>query len=88
MKQLTIVVIDDLYDETANSKVLFDLVIAGRHCNVHLMVIRHYLLQQSKYSKTIDLNMTQIVLFNSPNDSQQNGILVGQPCERCTLLKV
>ena len=50
LKQRTLVVIDDLYDEAANSKEFLDLVIAGRHHNVHLMVLRHNLFQQSKYS--------------------------------------
>ena len=88
LKQRTLVVIDDLYDEAANSKEFLDLVIAGRHRNVHLMVLRHNLFQQSKYSKTIDLNVTQIVLFNSPRDSEQIGILGRQLGERSTLLKV
>ena len=88
MKQRTLVVIDDLYDEAANTKEFLDLVIAGRHRNVHLMVLRHNLFQQSKFSKTIDLNVTQIVLFNSPRDSEQIGILGRQLGERSTLLKV
>ena len=71
LKQRILVVIDDLYDEAANNKEFFDLVIAGRHRNVHLMVLRHILFQQSKYSKTIDSNVTQIILFNSPRDSEQ-----------------
>ena len=88
LKQRTLVVLDDLYDEAANSKEFLDLVIAGRHRNIHLMVLRHNLFQQSKYSKTIDLNVTQIVLFNSPRDSEQIGILGRQLGERSTLLKV
>ena len=62
------VVLDDLYDEDANSKEFLDLVIAGRHRNIHLIVLRRNLFQQSEYSKTIDLNVTQIVLFNCPRD--------------------
>ena len=46
LKQRTLVVIDDLYVEAAQSKEFLDLVIAGRHKNVHLMVLRHNLFQQ------------------------------------------
>ena len=74
-KQRTLVVIDDLYDEAAQSKKFLDLVIAGRHKNVHLMVLRHNLFQQCKNSETIDLNVTQMILFNSPRDLEQIGIL-------------
>ena len=65
-----------------------DLVIAGRHRNVHLMMLRHTLFQQSKYSKTIDLNVTQTDLLKNPRDSEQIGILGRQLGERSTLLKV
>ena len=87
LKQRTLVVIDDLYDEAAQSKEFLDLVIAGRHKNVHLMVLRHNLFQQCKSSKTIDLNVTQMILFNSPRDLEQIGILGRQLGERSTLMK-
>ena len=89
LKQRTLVVIiDDLYDEAAQSKELLYLVIAGRHKKVHLMVLRHNLiLEQCKHSKTIDLNVTQMILFNSPRDSEQIGILGRQLGKRSTLLK-
>ena len=87
LKQRTLVVIDDLYDEAAQSKEFLDLVIAGRHKNVHLMVLRHNLFQQCKNSKTIDLNVTQMILFNSPRDLEQIGILGRQLGERSTLMK-
>ena len=41
LKQRTLVVIVDLYDEAAQTKEFLDLVNAGRHKNVHLMVLRH-----------------------------------------------
>ena len=88
LKQRTFVVLDDLYDEAANSKGFLDLVIAGRHRTIHLMVLRHNLFQQSKNSETIYLIVTQIVLFNSPRVSDQIGVLRCQLGERSTLLKV
>ena len=77
-----LLVLDDLFDEAAQSKDFLALVVAGRHCNVHLMVLRHNLFQRTKNSKTIDLNVTQIVLFKSPRDSEQIGVLGRQLGER------
>ena len=75
---------DDLFDEAASSKDVLAIVIARLHRNVHLMVLRHNLNQQSKNSKTIDLNVTQIVLFNSP---EQIGFLGRQLGERQTFIE-
>ena len=86
LKKRILLVIDDLFDEAASSKEFLATVIAGRHRNVHLMVLRHNLYQQSKNSKTIDLNVTQIVLFNSPRDSELIGILGRQLGERQTTI--
>ena len=86
LKQRTLV-IENLYDEAAQSKELLYLVIAGRHKKVHLMVLRHNLFQQCKHSKTINLNVTQMILFNSPRDLEQIGNLGRQLGERSTLLK-
>ena len=81
-KKRILLVLDDLFDEAAQSKDFLALVVAGRHRNVHLMVLRHNLFQRTRNSKTIDLNVTQIVLFNSPRDSQQIGVLGRQLGER------
>ena len=86
LKKRILLVLDDLFDEAAPSKEFLAIVIAGRHRNVHLMVLRHNLYQQSKNSKTIDLNVTQIILFNSPRDSEQIGILGRQLGERQTTI--
>ena len=81
-KKRILLVLDDLFDEAAQIKDLLALVVAGRHRNVHLMVLRYNLFQRTKNSKTIDLNVTQIVLFNSPRDSEQIGVLGRQLGER------
>ena len=73
-KKRILLVLDDLFDEAAQSKELLALVVAGRHRNVHLMVLRHNFFQRTKDSKTIDLNVTQTNLFNSPRDSEQIGV--------------
>ena len=65
-KKRILLVLDDFFDEAAQSKEFLALVVAGRHRNVHLMVLRHNLFQQTRNSKTIDLNVIQLILFNSP----------------------
>ena len=75
-------VLDDLFEEAARNKEFLALVIAGRHRNIHLVVLRHNLLPQTKSLKTIDLNVTKIFLFNSPRDLGQVGILGRQLDER------
>ena len=82
-----LLVLDDLFDEAAQSKDFLALVVADRHRNVHLMVLRHNFFQRTKNSKTIDLNVTQIVLFNSPRDSEQIGVLGRQLGERHTTME-
>ena len=82
-----LLVLDDLFDEAAQNKDFLALVLAGRHRNVHLMVSRHNLFQRAKNSKTIDLNVTQIILFNSPRDSEQIGVLGRQLGERYATMK-
>lgn len=67
----TLLVFDDLFDSIAKAPEFLKLVTAGRHQNLHLMVLKHNLYQQNSNSKTIDLNVTQIVLFKSPRDSNQ-----------------
>ena len=74
-KKRILLVLDNLFEEAAKSQEFLALVIAGRHRNIHLLVLRHNLFQRTKSSKTIDLNVTQIILFNSPRDSEQIGIL-------------
>ena len=81
-KKRILLVLDDLFEEAAMSKDFLALVIAGRHRNIHLVVLRHNLSQQTEGSKTIDLNVTQIILFNSPRDLEQVGILGRQLGER------
>ena len=73
-KKRILFVLVDLFAEAAKSKKFLAPVIAGRHRNIHLVVLRHNLIQQTKSSRTIDLNVTRIILFNSPRDSEQVGI--------------
>ena len=74
-KMRTLVVIDDLYQDACEDKAFLSLVVAGRHRNIHLMILKHNLYQPAKNSKTIDLNVTQMILFKSPRDIEQIGVL-------------
>ena len=49
----------------------------GRHKKISVIYVKHNLFQQSKWSRTIDLNTTHIVLLKLPLDVQQIG-LIGQ----------
>ena len=48
--------------------------------------MKHNLFQQSKWSRTIDLNTTLIVLFKSPRDVQQIG-LIGRQLNKTQFLR-
>ena len=66
-----LLIIDDSWEETYNDKEFVKLVTAGRHKNINVIHIKHNLYQQSKWSRTIDLNTTHIILFKSARDIQQ-----------------
>ena len=51
------------------------------------MVLRHNLFQRTKNSKTIDLNVTQIILFISPRDFELIGVLDRQLGEQHATLE-
>ena len=62
------IVFEDTCEEIFNEKDFVKLATAGRHKNVHVIYVKHNLFQQSKQSRTIDLNTTQLILFKSPRD--------------------
>ena len=74
-KLRTLVVIDDLYQDACEDGMFLNLVVAERHRNIHLMTLRHNIYQPTKNSKTIDLKVTQMILFKSPRDVEQIGVL-------------
>ena len=49
-------VFDDTCKEIFNEKDLVKLATAGRHKNVYVIYVKNKLFQQSKQSRTIDLN--------------------------------
>ena len=66
-----LLVFDDSCEEIFNDKEFSKLATAGRHRNISVIHVKHNLFQQSKWSRTIDLNTTHIILFKSPRDIQQ-----------------
>ena len=54
-----LLVFDDSFEEIFNDKEFSKLATnAGRHRNISVIYVKHNLFQQSKWSRTIDLNTT------------------------------
>ena len=70
-----LLVFDDSCEEIFNDKEFSKLATAGRHKNISVIYVKHNLFQQSKWSRTIDLNTTHIILFKSSRDNQQIGLI-------------
>ena len=66
-----LLVFDDSCEEIYQEKDFVKLAVSGRHKKVNCIFVKHNLFHQSKWSRTIDLNTTHIVLFKSPRDVQQ-----------------
>ena len=73
-----LLIIDDSCGEIYNDKEFVELATAEHHKNISVIYIKHNLNQQSKWSRTIDLNTTYIILFKSACDIQQVELLVKQ----------
>ena len=63
------IVFDDTCEEIFNEKDFVKLATAGPHKNVHVIYVKHYLFQQSKQSRTIDLSTTHLILLNTSRHS-------------------
>ena len=86
-KLRSMVVIDDFYQQASQDEKFLKLVVSGRDWNVHLIKMKHNLYQQTKFSKTIDLNISQLILFNNPKDVEQISSLGRQTGQRKLLLE-
>ena len=62
---------DGSCEELFNDKEFVKIATSGRHRKLRVIYLKHYLFQQSKWSRTIDLNITHIILFKSLQDIQQ-----------------
>ena len=66
-----LLIFDDSCEEIFEEKDFCKIAVSGRHKKVHVIFVKHNLFHQSKQSRTIDLNTTHYILFNSPRDVQQ-----------------
>ena len=64
-------IFDDSCEEIFNDKEFVKIATSGRHRKLHVIYVKHNLFHQSKWSTTIDLNTTHIILFKSLRDIQQ-----------------
>ena len=62
---------DDSCEEIFNDKEFVKIATSGRHRKLHFIIVMINLFNQSKWSRTIDLNTTHIILFKSLRDIQQ-----------------
>ena len=67
----SLLIFDDSCEEIYEDKRFAKIATSGRLKNVHVIFVKHNLFQQSKHSKTIDLNTTHVILFKSPRDVNQ-----------------
>ena len=66
-----LLVFDGSCEEIYNDKEFVKLATAGRNKGLNVIYVKHNLFQQSRWSRTIDLNRSHIILFKSPRDFQQ-----------------
>ena len=66
-----LLIFDDSCEEIYAEKRFSKIATSGRHRNIHVIYVKHNLYQQSKHSRTIDLNNTHVVVFKSPRDVNQ-----------------
>ena len=66
-----LLVYDDSCEAIFNDKEFVKIATSGRHIKVHVIYIKHNLFQQSKWSRTIDLNTTHKAFFKSMRDIKQ-----------------
>ena len=63
-----LLIIENSCEEIYNDKEFVKLATAARHKKINVIYIKHNLYQQSKWSRTIDLNTTHIILLKSVRD--------------------
>ena len=67
----TMIVSDDTCEDNFKENDFVKLATAGQHINVHVIYVKHNIFQQSKQSRTIGFDTTQLILFKSPRDIKQ-----------------
>ena len=84
--QECLLIFDDSCEEIYQDKNFARIAVSGRHRGINCIFVKHNLYHQSKWSRTIDLNTTHIILFNSPRDTQQIEYL-GRQLNKAVFLK-
>ena len=80
------IVFDDTCEKVFHEKDFVKLATAGRHKNVHVVYVEHNLIQQSKQSRTKDLNTAHLILLKSPRDFQQT-VYLGRQLNNAKFLR-
>ena len=70
-----LLVFDDSREDIYNDKEFVRLATAGNHRGIDVIYVKHNLFQQSRWSRTIDLNTSHIILFKPPLNVQQLDLL-------------
>ena len=81
-----LLVFDTSCEEIFNDTEISNLGTTGRHRNVSVIYVKHNLFEQSRWSRTIDLNTTHIILFKSPCDTQKISF-IGRQLNNAQFLK-
>ena len=81
-----LLIFDDSCEEIYQEKDFVKIAVSGRHRGIHCIFVRHNLFHQSRWSRTIHLKITHIILFNSRRDSQQIQFL-GKQLNKVNFLK-
>ena len=66
-----LLVFDDSCEAIYQEKEFVKLAVSGRHQEVKCIFVKNNLFHQSKWSRTIDINTTLIILFKAPRDVQE-----------------
>ena len=66
-----LLVFDDSCEEIYQEEAFVKIAVADSHRKLHCIFVKHNLFHQGKWSCTIDLNTTHVILFKSPRDLQQ-----------------
>ena len=66
-----LLIFDDSCEEIFNYKEFVKIATSGRHRKVRVIYVKHNLFHQSKWSRTVDLNTAQIIIFKSLRDIHQ-----------------
>jgi hypothetical protein len=82
-----LLIFDDSCDDIYSEKRFLKLATSGRHRGIHVIYIKHNLFFQSKFSKTIDLNTSHVILFKSPRDIHQVKIFAKQMASKGNFLE-